>query len=529
MLGELRRTTAAYAQRLEDPVTELEPAIERRQVMPVGWQDLAVDPDMGRALAVAHATSSPPIAPSGPRALATVSSHSAAGSLPQVMPPPTCSVSRRPSATNVRMRMLVCIAPSGPIQPSAPGVRPAADRLESFEELHRPDLRRPGDGATGESGDQEVEGVTTRRHPPGDGRDEVLDGRRPFQAAEARHPDGAGDADPAKVVAQDVDDHHVLGPVLGAGEELTGERPVLGAVAPPRSGALDRVRRDGSVRVERQERLRRRGQQRSRPACLGRGAEVQERREQRRVAGAQAAIAIPWVAVVGRFESTGQVRLVEVAAGDVVADPLDSGLVRGARERRAELQSLAFVGVVGWLTSRRGRRLTWRGGSGEPRVDVVESPGQAATVSVQGTPGEPGMPGPSIPCHDPVVECQAQRRQPLVVGRDIRQPFEHVAQVVAEEPDEPAEEPGRVRRHDRRRLEPGEQPPRDRERVRAGGRRLEHGHRIGRQVGPARVPAGAGALEQGETRQVAERLGGVDGSGLGDAIRQPAQSERRGR
>ena len=42
------------------------------------------------------AASRPPIAPSGPLALATVSSHSAAGSLRQVIPPPTWSVRLRP-------------------------------------------------------------------------------------------------------------------------------------------------------------------------------------------------------------------------------------------------------------------------------------------------------------------------------------------------------------------------------------------------------------------------------------------------
>ena len=41
-----------------------------------------------------------------------------------------------------------------------------------------------------------------------------------------------GQADPPEVVAQHVDDHHVLGAVLGARQQLARERTVLGAVAP---------------------------------------------------------------------------------------------------------------------------------------------------------------------------------------------------------------------------------------------------------------------------------------------------------
>ena len=59
-------------------------------------------------------------AESGPLALATVSSYSSAGTLLHVMPPPTWRVSRRPSATKVRMRIDEPIAPSGPIQSERP-------------------------------------------------------------------------------------------------------------------------------------------------------------------------------------------------------------------------------------------------------------------------------------------------------------------------------------------------------------------------------------------------------------------------
>ena len=82
VLGQLGRPAAAGAQGLEDAVAELEAAVEDREVGAVGGQQPAVDPDVPRtAIGHRHATSTPPIAVSGPRALATVSSHSAAGSL----------------------------------------------------------------------------------------------------------------------------------------------------------------------------------------------------------------------------------------------------------------------------------------------------------------------------------------------------------------------------------------------------------------------------------------------------------------
>src|SRR6185295_18651126 len=105
VLRQLGRIRGANPQRLEDAVAELEPAVEHRELRLVGRDHAPVEPDMARpARSVgrgsgAHATSVPPMAPSGPRALLTVSSHSSTGSLFHVIPPPTCRVNRRPSAT----------------------------------------------------------------------------------------------------------------------------------------------------------------------------------------------------------------------------------------------------------------------------------------------------------------------------------------------------------------------------------------------------------------------------------------------
>ncbi|NJD29241.1 MAG: hypothetical protein FIA92_13210, partial [Chloroflexi bacterium] len=112
-------------------------------------------------------------------------------------------------------------------------VRPATNRLEALEDLHGADLGRAGDRAAGEGCRQEVECVATRFEAAGDGADEVLDGGRSFEPAEPRHANAARPADPPEVVAQDVDDHDVLGPILGAAEQLAREAPVVGAAGCP--------------------------------------------------------------------------------------------------------------------------------------------------------------------------------------------------------------------------------------------------------------------------------------------------------
>ena len=81
VLVELGRPAGPRTERLEHAVAELEATIEGGQMEPVGGHELPVDPEVSRPTRHSAATSRPPIAASGPRALATVSSHSASGSL----------------------------------------------------------------------------------------------------------------------------------------------------------------------------------------------------------------------------------------------------------------------------------------------------------------------------------------------------------------------------------------------------------------------------------------------------------------
>ena len=82
-------------------------------------------------------------------------------------------------------------------------------------------------------------------------------------AEELGHSHRAGRADPGQVVAHQVDDHQVLGPILWRAGELGGQGGVLGGVAPARPRALDRLGLDPRrPRRDAQEPLRRIGDQR---------------------------------------------------------------------------------------------------------------------------------------------------------------------------------------------------------------------------------------------------------------------------
>src|SRR5262249_21864042 len=110
VVGPLDEDAAPRSKRLEQPVAQLDTAIRDKEGRVIRRLQPSVDPDVLRpGVEVGHpaaadvpgrsvvpAISWAPIAPSGPRAFATVSSHSASASLRQVIPPPTWRVSRWP-------------------------------------------------------------------------------------------------------------------------------------------------------------------------------------------------------------------------------------------------------------------------------------------------------------------------------------------------------------------------------------------------------------------------------------------------
>ena len=97
-----------------------------------------------------------------------------------------------------------------------------------------------------------VPGSSSRRH----GRRELPDGLEALRLEHLGPPDRAGLRDPTEVVAEQVDDHRVLGAVLHGGGEPLADRVVLREPATPRRRALHRARGE-RVAVQTEEQLRR--------------------------------------------------------------------------------------------------------------------------------------------------------------------------------------------------------------------------------------------------------------------------------
>ena len=114
----------------------------------------------------------------------------------------------------------------------------AARRLERGDDLHRPDLGRPRHGTRRKARHQRVQPIRIVGQLSLDDRGEVHDVREALEGHELRHPDGAVLADAAHVVAAEIHEHHVLGPLLLVALQLFAEPHVLlfAAAAGARAG-----------------------------------------------------------------------------------------------------------------------------------------------------------------------------------------------------------------------------------------------------------------------------------------------------
>ena len=84
-----------------------------------------------------------------PAALASVSSYSSCGSLSATMPPPAVKWTVRPAHDHRADRDVQRHRAVEADVADRPGVDAARRRLQLVDDLHRPDLRRPGDRAAG--------------------------------------------------------------------------------------------------------------------------------------------------------------------------------------------------------------------------------------------------------------------------------------------------------------------------------------------------------------------------------------------
>ena len=217
---------------------------------------------------------------------------------------------------------------------------------------------------------------------------------------------------------------------------------------------------------------------------------------------------------------------------DGVADGLDvRGSSRRARSGERERR-------------RRGPTSGSDGGPASPRRGPRAARGPPRRARSRAAPASPStalaasqaVPGPAVPGQRPVVEREPQRGQVLVDPGDRRAAARTVARGRSRGTRRGRQRTGAcrparsavdaVRRRPSVAAQPRQHRPGLGERVGPVGRRVHDRDGVGGQVAPASRPARSCALEQGEARQVAERLGGVQRR---DAIQRRARAadERR--
>src|SRR5436305_227359 len=187
----------------------------------------------------------------------------------------------------------------------------AGGALELVEDLGRPHLRRTRHRARWEAGADGVEARGAGAEAAADLGDELMDGLVGLHRHHLRHLDRAHLANRSEVVAQEVDDHQVLRPVLLVGGEGEGEGGVFGGSCTAARGSLDRAGFGFSISIYTEETL-------GRGTEDGEVAEAQVGGKRRRVGTAKAAVKVERVGVGLQRESVCKADLVAVAGEEMV-------------------------------------------------------------------------------------------------------------------------------------------------------------------------------------------------------------------
>src|SRR5215468_7440736 len=157
----------------------------------------------------------------------------------------------------------------------------------------------------------------------------MMHGGEVLEREQLLHSHGPRRADPREIVANEIDDHQVLGSILRALGERTAERGVVFGSYASRSRTLDGPRFNVSVRTDAQKALGRRAQDEG----VGK---VEIRGKRRSVLCAESAVQRPGGLLERRFESLRQIGLEDVAGEDVVAYAVHRVQISLVRKRRAE-------------------------------------------------------------------------------------------------------------------------------------------------------------------------------------------------
>ena len=234
-----------------------------------------------------------------------------------------------------------------------------------------------------------------------------------------------GDADAGQVVAQQVDDHDVLGAILAAFAQRLRLQHVDQRIVEARPRALDRARLDARA-LDAQKPLRR-GRRDDEVQMVEKG------RERRRIDAAQPAVEAEMIEILRqrRFETLRQIGLEDVARENALDHARHRPLVAGARKiagpaldrnrpRRRCASSFANP-------SRKLRGKIFAAFDGPPRprrrLHFRQSRREDEAAPLQQIEGD-----------DDVIEAEGKIGEGEIVARRRRQPFEAAAKLIGKQP-----------------------------------------------------------------------------------------------
>ena len=215
---------------LEHAVAHGEPVVEGRDRRGALVDQLAVDGHdrparFSHRVLASHADRASRGQPQQAAALSSVSAHSPDGVESQVTAPPVPKWIWPSSSQNVRMATFRSPWPrSASTQPTAPQYTPRSTGSRRAMWSQGGQLRRARHRSRREGGGDGVRPSRAGAQLALDRADQVHQARVGLDVEQVGDPDRAPIAHPAQVVAHQVDDHHVLGPVLGQ-EARRGWRP----------------------------------------------------------------------------------------------------------------------------------------------------------------------------------------------------------------------------------------------------------------------------------------------------------------
>lgn len=221
-------------------------------------------------------------------------------------------------------------------------VEAAPGRLELIDDLHGADLRRTGDGAAGETAGDQVQRILARCKLGGDATDQVMHVGIALQGEQLRYFHRTDAAAAAQIVAQQIDDHQVLGSILAARQQLLRLRLIIVGVIAAAPSALDRTGFHMTV-ADLEKAL---GRQAENGVAI---AQAPKTRERRGAGLAQCQVSRPGIARAGRLKALGEVHLIAIASEDVALDAFDrlaiAVLVDSGLERLGQSEGHEFLAM----------------------------------------------------------------------------------------------------------------------------------------------------------------------------------------